>query len=56
MGVWWKNLRETDKLENLDAYGRVILKCILRKYFEKTWIGLISLTERRSSILLWTRQ
>jgi len=30
MGVWWKNLRERNNLESLGAYGRVILKCILR--------------------------
>jgi hypothetical protein len=30
--VWWGNLRERDHLENPDGYGRIILRCICRKW------------------------
>ena len=55
MGVRWETLRERDNLENFGADGSVILKCILRKYFDRRWPGLIWLT-RTSSMLLCTRQ
>jgi hypothetical protein len=54
--VWWEILKEKGKFKNLGAERRVILKFILRKYFEITWTGLIWLTVRTISMLLWTRQ
>jgi hypothetical protein len=38
---WWGNLRERDRLEVLGVVGRIILKCILKKYIGTTWTGLI---------------
>ena len=38
-GYLWVKLKETD----LGADGRIILKCTLKKSFDKTWTGLTSL-------------
>jgi hypothetical protein len=35
-------LREWELLENLDIYGKIILKFILNKSFGMTWNGLIT--------------
>jgi hypothetical protein len=31
-GLWWGNLRERDHLEDPSIDGRIILKCIFRKW------------------------
>jgi hypothetical protein len=36
-GIWWRDLREKDHLED----GRIILKWIFQKWNGKAWIGLI---------------
>jgi hypothetical protein len=35
MGFWWGDLRERVRLENLGVDGRIVLKLILNKYFER---------------------
>ena len=35
-GFWWGNLRERDHWESPDADGRIILRCIFRK-----WEGVV---------------
>jgi hypothetical protein len=31
-GFWWGNLRERDHLEDSDVDGRIILRCIFRRW------------------------
>ena len=31
-GYWWRNLREIDHLEDLSVDGRIILKCLFKKW------------------------
>jgi len=40
-GFWWGDLRERDHLEQLGIDGRIILKCILKKWDGEAWTGLI---------------
>ena len=35
-GFWWGNLRERDHWGDPDVYGRIILRCIFRK-----WEGVV---------------
>jgi len=32
IGVWWGNQRERDHFEDPGLYGRIILRCIFRKW------------------------
>jgi hypothetical protein len=38
-GCWWENLRERDHLGGPGVDGRIILKCIFKKWYG-TWAGL----------------
>jgi len=38
-GFWWGNLSERDNWGNIGADGRIILKCIFRKWDVDIWIG-----------------
>jgi hypothetical protein len=40
-GFWWGNLRERDCLDDPDIDGRIILRCIFRKWDVRAWTGLI---------------
>jgi hypothetical protein len=40
IGFWWGNIRERDNLKDLGIDGRIILKCILKKW-DGAWIGVI---------------
>ena len=39
-GLWWENVKETGLIEDLGVYGRIILKCLCRKW-EGACIGLV---------------
>jgi hypothetical protein len=38
-GFLWRNLRERDNFKNPDLNGRIIFKCIFRKWNVGTWTG-----------------
>ena len=38
-GLWWGNLRERDHLENPGVDGRIIFRCIMRKWDVGVWTG-----------------
>jgi hypothetical protein len=40
-GFWWEGLRERYQLEDRGVNERLILKLIFRKWYGKSWIGLI---------------
>jgi len=40
-GFRWGNLRERDYCEDPGVDGRIILRCILRKWDVEVWTGLI---------------
>jgi hypothetical protein len=35
--LWWGNLRERDNLGNPGVDGRIILRCIFRKWYVGVW-------------------
>jgi hypothetical protein len=41
--VLLNNLNERDNMEDQDIDGKVLLKCILKIYFGRSWTGLIGL-------------
>jgi len=40
-GVWWGNLRGKDILGDPDVDGRIILRCIFKKWDVGAWTGSI---------------
>jgi hypothetical protein len=46
-----QNLNETDHLQDLGVYGRIILEFILKKSFGRAWTGLIWLRTGPSDVL-----
>jgi hypothetical protein len=40
-GSSWGNLRARDHLEGIVVYGSMVLKFIIKKYFGRSWSGLI---------------
>jgi hypothetical protein len=36
-GFWWGNLREKDHLEDQSVDGKIILRCIFRKWDVEAW-------------------
>ena len=40
-GFWWRNMRESDHLEDPVVDGRIILSSIFRKWDVRAWTGLI---------------
>jgi len=41
IGLWWKDLRERDSLENLGTDRRIIVKWVFKKWDGDAWNGLI---------------
>jgi len=41
MGVWWGDLTEEAHLEDLGVDGRIILKCMFKKWEGEAWTRLI---------------
>jgi hypothetical protein len=39
-GLWWGNLRDRDRLEDIGLDMRIILKWIAKKYVGMDWIDL----------------
>jgi hypothetical protein len=37
-GFWWGSMRGRDQLEDTDAEGKIILKCICKK---ENWGGIV---------------
>jgi hypothetical protein len=40
-GVCWGNLKERDYLKDVGVNGRIILRCILLRWYVKAWTGFI---------------
>jgi hypothetical protein len=40
-GFWWGNLRERDHVEDPSLDGKIILRCIVRKWDVGAWTGPI---------------
>jgi len=39
--LWWGIMRERDHLEDPGVDGRIIIRCIFRKWNVRVWTGLI---------------
>jgi hypothetical protein len=46
-GFQWEDLMQRDDLEYTGIDGRIILKCILKKWIGEAWTGLVWLRMRR---------
>ena len=53
-GYWWRNLRDSDLLEDLSVYGRIDSNETDLQEIERVWTGLMWLGMRTSGGLLWT--
>jgi hypothetical protein len=42
-GFWWRDLTDTDYLEDIVVDGRIILKLICKKWNGEVWTGLFLL-------------
>ena len=40
-GFGWENMKERDHMEDQGVDGRIILRCIFRKWDVRAWIGSI---------------
>jgi hypothetical protein len=40
-GFWWESPKEKDHYENLDLYGRILLRLIIEKSYGVVWTGFI---------------
>ena len=49
-GFWWGNERQRDELEDLDIGGRIILKCISKK-----WDGVMGWVDLAQDVEGWRR-
>jgi hypothetical protein len=51
-GFWLVNLKERDHLEELGTDGRIVLKCVLKKFDWRVLTGLIKLRTEKSDWLM----
>jgi hypothetical protein len=51
----WGKLKETASVENLEVGGRIILKCMSKKWDGRAWAGLVCFKTDMSGGLLLTR-
>ena len=54
-GACWGNLKERDYLKDAGFDGRIILRCILLRWYARAWTGLIWFRVRTSGGLLRTQ-
>jgi len=54
--VWWGNLKDKDRLEDVIVEGTIILKKICEKQDGRAWSGLIWLRRGASGAMLQARQ
>jgi hypothetical protein len=53
IGFWWGNLRKRSHLEDLGVDGRIISKCVFKKWDVEAWTGLLWLRVGAGDGSLW---
>ena len=51
-GFWWGNMRERDHLQDTGIDGRIVLRCIFRKWDGgMDWIDMAQVSDRRRALV-----